>query len=247
MPPARVVDRHLAERERTVLAWAQLVAERDLRVDFLGEDRPVLLRGRCALGRDTRLDEAPVPAVLLVGGLARRLGLEQPPEREQLEPYDLIWIEGPLAGDDVEGPVLRARSTSIPVAVGETVYSLGQFRDSLARGPLSRQLATGRRADDPYAPEEALGQRASRRVRRTYRGRSPAAWAPRGCRGGSARSSTACRSADAGHPPQPGSPGPGIRRLEPEGLIPGRVDRGFRVRRAAVRLPASPWKSTISG
>lgn len=138
MPPARVVDRHLAERERTVLAWTQLVAERDLRVDFLGEDRPVLLRGRCALGRDTRLDEAPVPAVLLVGGLARRLGLEQPPEREQLQPYDLVWIEGPLAGDDVEGPVLRARSTSIPVAVavavGETVYSLGQFRDSLARG-----------------------------------------------------------------------------------------------------------------
>lgn len=51
-----------------------------------------------------------------------------------LEPYDLTWIEEPLAADDVEGHALLARSTSIPVAVGETLYSLGQFRAYLGSG-----------------------------------------------------------------------------------------------------------------
>ncbi len=54
-----------------------------------------------------------------------------------LEPFDLTWIEEPLPADDVEGHVLLARSTSIPVAVGETLYSLGQFREYLARGAAS--------------------------------------------------------------------------------------------------------------
>ncbi len=54
-----------------------------------------------------------------------------------LEPYDLTWIEEPLAADDVEGHALLARSTSIPVAVGESLYSLGQFRAYLDAGAAS--------------------------------------------------------------------------------------------------------------
>ncbi|WP_028051230.1 mandelate racemase/muconate lactonizing enzyme family protein [Cellulomonas sp. URHD0024] len=50
------------------------------------------------------------------------------------EPLGLYWLEEPLPADDVSGHVHLARSTSIPVAVGESLYSVGQFRDYLHRG-----------------------------------------------------------------------------------------------------------------
>ncbi|MEO3869262.1 mandelate racemase/muconate lactonizing enzyme family protein [Nonomuraea sp. B12E4] len=51
-----------------------------------------------------------------------------------LEPYGVYFFEEPLPADDVQGHRELARSTSIPVAVGESMYSVGQFRDYLARG-----------------------------------------------------------------------------------------------------------------
>jgi L-alanine-DL-glutamate epimerase-like enolase superfamily enzyme len=53
------------------------------------------------------------------------------------EPLDLAWLEEPLPADDVAGHVALARSTSIPIAVGESLYSIAQFRDYLARGAAS--------------------------------------------------------------------------------------------------------------
>lgn len=53
------------------------------------------------------------------------------------EPADLAWFEEPLPADDVEGHVRLCASTSLPVAVGESLYSLGQFRDYLQRGACS--------------------------------------------------------------------------------------------------------------
>ena len=53
------------------------------------------------------------------------------------EPLELAWFEEPLPADDVEGHAVLARSTTIPVAVGESMYSVGQFRDYLARGAAS--------------------------------------------------------------------------------------------------------------
>jgi L-alanine-DL-glutamate epimerase-like enolase superfamily enzyme len=49
------------------------------------------------------------------------------------EPLDLAWFEEPLPADDVSGHAVLARSTSIPIAVGESLYSVGQFRDYLHR------------------------------------------------------------------------------------------------------------------
>lgn len=49
------------------------------------------------------------------------------------EDVDLFWFEEPLPADDVAGHARLARSTSIPIAVGESMYSLGQFRDYLVR------------------------------------------------------------------------------------------------------------------
>ncbi|MEU0572608.1 mandelate racemase/muconate lactonizing enzyme family protein [Nonomuraea sp. NPDC005983] len=54
-----------------------------------------------------------------------------------LEPYGVYFFEEPLPADDVQGHRELARSTSIPIAVGESMYSLGQFRDYLQRGAAS--------------------------------------------------------------------------------------------------------------
>ncbi|GAA5154345.1 mandelate racemase/muconate lactonizing enzyme family protein [Amycolatopsis dongchuanensis] len=50
------------------------------------------------------------------------------------EPLDIAWFEEPLPADDVAGHGRLARSTSVPVAVGESVYSVGQFAEYLAAG-----------------------------------------------------------------------------------------------------------------
>jgi L-alanine-DL-glutamate epimerase-like enolase superfamily enzyme len=51
-----------------------------------------------------------------------------------LEEVGALWFEEPLPADDVRGHELLARSTSVPVAVGESMYSVGQFAEYLSRG-----------------------------------------------------------------------------------------------------------------
>lgn len=48
-----------------------------------------------------------------------------------LEPVGLYWLEEPLPADDVSGHKILAHSTSIPVAVGESIYSAQQFQQYL--------------------------------------------------------------------------------------------------------------------
>ena len=50
---------------------------------------------------------------------------------------DVAWFEEPLPADDLGGHVRLARSTSVPVAVGESLYSASQFREYLAAGACS--------------------------------------------------------------------------------------------------------------
>lgn len=50
---------------------------------------------------------------------------------------DLGWIEEPLPADDIEGHARLTRSTSTPIAVGESMYSIAQFREYLDRGAAS--------------------------------------------------------------------------------------------------------------
>jgi L-alanine-DL-glutamate epimerase-like enolase superfamily enzyme len=47
---------------------------------------------------------------------------------------ELAWLEEPLPADDVSGHALLAAASSTPIAVGESLYSIGQFRDYLHRG-----------------------------------------------------------------------------------------------------------------
>lgn len=46
-----------------------------------------------------------------------------------LEPYDLTWIEEPLARDDVHGAAKLRRRMSTPLALGENVYTLRGITD----------------------------------------------------------------------------------------------------------------------
>jgi len=53
------------------------------------------------------------------------------------EEVDLFWLEEPLPADDVAGHARLAAGTSIPIAVGESIYSVQQFCHYLASGAAS--------------------------------------------------------------------------------------------------------------
>ena len=59
------------------------------------------------------------------------------------EPFDLAWYEEPLPAEDLGGHIRLSASTSLPIAVGESIYSLSHFREYLQRGRLQRRA--GRR------------------------------------------------------------------------------------------------------
>ncbi|MDQ2963471.1 MAG: mandelate racemase/muconate lactonizing enzyme family protein [Pseudomonadota bacterium] len=54
-----------------------------------------------------------------------------------LEALDIAWFEEPLPADDVGGHAELARHTSVPIAVGESLYSASQFKDYLQSGACS--------------------------------------------------------------------------------------------------------------
>ena len=54
-----------------------------------------------------------------------------------LERHGIGWFEEPLPADDVSGHVELSRRTSVPIAVGESLYSLSQFKDYLQAGAAS--------------------------------------------------------------------------------------------------------------
>jgi len=53
------------------------------------------------------------------------------------EKLDIFWFEEPLPAEDVAGHRRLAESTSVPVAVGESIYSVGHFREYLQAGAAS--------------------------------------------------------------------------------------------------------------
>jgi L-alanine-DL-glutamate epimerase-like enolase superfamily enzyme len=50
------------------------------------------------------------------------------------EEVDLFWFEEPLPAEDIGGHARLAASTSIPIAVGESLYSPSHFREYLVTG-----------------------------------------------------------------------------------------------------------------
>ena len=49
----------------------------------------------------------------------------------------IAWFEEPLPADDIAGHARLAASTPVPIAVGESLYSPGQFADYIAQGACS--------------------------------------------------------------------------------------------------------------
>lgn len=54
-----------------------------------------------------------------------------------LTPLDIAWLEEPLTADDLMGHVRLSQSTTLPVAVGESLYSHLHFREYLQQGACS--------------------------------------------------------------------------------------------------------------
>lgn len=54
-----------------------------------------------------------------------------------LEDLNIGWFEEPLPADDILQHVRLAAGTSVPIAVGESMYSLSQFKDYLTAGACS--------------------------------------------------------------------------------------------------------------
>jgi len=54
-----------------------------------------------------------------------------------LEAMDIAWFEEPMPADDVAAHAELSRHTSVPIAVGESLYSISQFKDYLRAGACS--------------------------------------------------------------------------------------------------------------
>lgn len=52
----------------------------------------------------------------------------------RLRDYDVQWIEEPLWHDDISGHVELSRAIETPVALGEMLYSLAQFKEFIVSG-----------------------------------------------------------------------------------------------------------------
>ncbi|TYC60989.1 mandelate racemase/muconate lactonizing enzyme family protein [Rhodobacterales bacterium] len=64
---------------------------------------------------------------------------------ERLRDLDLAWIEEPLPADDIDGHERLSGMTSIPVAIGESLYSIRHFRQYMqARACSVVQVDVGR-------------------------------------------------------------------------------------------------------
>ncbi|MDQ0471840.1 mandelate racemase/muconate lactonizing enzyme family protein [Labrys wisconsinensis] len=61
------------------------------------------------------------------------------------EALDIGWLEEPLPADDIDGHVRLSEATSLPIAVGESLYSISHFREYLQRRACSLvQVDVGR-------------------------------------------------------------------------------------------------------
>ena len=55
----------------------------------------------------------------------------------RFEEFNVGWFEEPLPADDIAGHARLAHATRLPIAVGESIYSIRHFREYLQRGACS--------------------------------------------------------------------------------------------------------------
>ena len=94
----------------------------------LSEDRERLAAVREAVG----------PAYEIMVDANQAFTLAEATRRARvLEENGIGWFEEPMPADDVLSHATLARSTTVPIAVGESMYSISQFKDYLVTGGAS--------------------------------------------------------------------------------------------------------------
>ena len=84
------------------------------------------------------LREAVGPAYEIMVDANQSFDLSEAVRRARvLEEFGVGWFEEPLPADDVGAHAQLAANTSVPIAVGESMYSLSQFKDYLVAGAAS--------------------------------------------------------------------------------------------------------------
>lgn len=94
----------------------------------LSEDRSRLQAVRAAVGDDYDILTDANQAFSRSEALKRAKVLEE---------VGIGWFEEPMPADDVGGHAMLAAATSVPIAIGESLYSLSQFKDYLVQGACS--------------------------------------------------------------------------------------------------------------
>ena len=88
----------------------------------LSEDRERLRAVRDAVGPDYEIMVDANQSFSLPEAIRRA---------RMLEEFDIAWFEEPLPADDVTSHAVLAAHTSVPIAMGESLYSISQFKDYL--------------------------------------------------------------------------------------------------------------------
>ena len=78
------------------------------------------------------------PAFEIMTDANQRFTIDEAIRRARcLTPIDIAWLEEPLTADDLGGHVRLSQSTTIPIGVGESLYSPLHFREYLQQGACS--------------------------------------------------------------------------------------------------------------
>ena len=55
----------------------------------------------------------------------------------QMQPYDLVWLEEPTIPDDYDGHARIAAEGGIPLATGENLHTIYEFKEMISRGKIA--------------------------------------------------------------------------------------------------------------
>ncbi len=120
---SELIDDALAVQEKGFLGSKIKIGK-----PHLSEDRARLMALREAVG--------PSYEIMVDANQSFTMG-EAVRRAKVLEEVGVGWFEEPLPADDVGAHKQLAAHTSVPIAVGESMYSLSQFKDYLASGACS--------------------------------------------------------------------------------------------------------------
>jgi L-alanine-DL-glutamate epimerase-like enolase superfamily enzyme len=123
LPPAALADDAIAAKARGFGGTKIKVGR-----PHVVEDVERLERVREAVGEDWDIMTDANQAFTLAEAMRRARHLAE---------LDVAWFEEPMPADDVSAHADLARRSALPIAVGESLYSLSQFKDYLQAGACS--------------------------------------------------------------------------------------------------------------